>query len=106
MRLHLHSHLRTYNTCKYEDAQGQCHAYLHTYNFRAQRLTTRDPLAFVNTTAIAYGQRIGRSLRFLVVCNRSRVLKRRRIRSTVSCSRFLLLLHFPGPIWIENGGRI
>jgi len=49
MRLHLHSHLRTYNTCKYEDAQGQCHAYhLYTYNFRAQRLTTRDPLAFVN----------------------------------------------------------
>jgi len=45
--------------------------------------TTRNFLTFVNTTAIAYGQGISRSRRFLPICNSSRVYKRRKITSTV-----------------------
>jgi len=104
MRLHLHLHPHTYNTCKCENTVPYTHT-VHTYNTRAQQLTTRDSLAFTNTAAIAYGPKIGQSLRILVVCNNSRAYKLQRASSTVSCSKFLLLLHFPGPIWIENGGR-
>ena len=43
---------------------------------------TRNFLTFVNTTAIAYGQKIARSLKILVLCNSSRVYKRQKITST------------------------
>ncbi|KAG0130218.1 hypothetical protein HOY82DRAFT_383988 [Tuber indicum] len=43
--------------------------------------STRNFLTFVNTTAIAYGQKICRSLRILVVCNSSCVHKRQKITS-------------------------
>ena len=42
---------------------------------------TRNFLTFVNTTAIAYGQKIARSLKILVLCNSSRVYKRQKITS-------------------------
>ena len=45
---------------------------------------TRNFLTFVNTTTIAYGQKIARSLRILVFCNSSRVYKRQEITSTVT----------------------
>jgi len=44
--------------------------------------STRNFLTFVNTTAIAYGQKIARSLKILVLCNNSRVYKRQKITST------------------------
>jgi len=44
---------------------------------------TRNVLTFVSTTAIAYGQKIGRSLLILVVCNSSCVHKRQGITSSV-----------------------
>jgi len=47
---------------------------------------TRKRMTFVNTTAIAYGQRIGRSLMILVVCNSSCVHKRHAFASTISCT--------------------
>ena len=43
--------------------------------------TTRNFLTFVNTTAIAYGQKIAQSLKILVLCNSSRVYKRQKITS-------------------------
>jgi len=43
---------------------------------------TRNFLTFVNTTAIAYGQKNDQSLRILVACNSSRVYKRQKITST------------------------
>ena len=42
---------------------------------------TRNFLTFVNTTAIAYGQKIDQSLRILVACNSSRVYRRRKVTS-------------------------
>jgi len=45
---------------------------------------TRNFLTFVNTTAIAYGQKIARSSNILVACNSGRVYKRQKITS--SCS--------------------
>ena len=43
---------------------------------------TRKRMMFVNTTAIAYGQNIGRSLMILAVCNSSCVDKRHAFAST------------------------
>jgi len=45
------------------------------------RVCTRNFLTFVNTTAIAYGQKIDKSLRILVSCNSSCVHKRQKITS-------------------------
>ena len=56
--------------CKYGEQQVRCST------------CTRNFLTFVNTTAIAYGQKMGQSLRILVVCNSSRVYKRQKIMST------------------------
>ena len=53
------------------------HTYEHTRNF----------LTFVNTTAIAYGQKIARSLKNSVLCNSSRVYKRQKITSTSKISQ-------------------
>ena len=47
--------------------------------------STRNFLTFVNTTAIAYGQKIARSLMILVLCNSSRVYKRQKITSSYVC---------------------
>ena len=41
----------------------------------------RNFLTFVNTTAIAYRQKVGQSLSLLVVCNGSRVYKCQKITS-------------------------
>jgi len=49
---------------------------------RASSSSTRNFLTFVNTTAIAYGQKNDQSLRILVACNSSRVYKRQKITST------------------------
>jgi len=43
--------------------------------------TTPNCLTFVKTTAIAYGQKMGRSLKILVLCNSSRFYKRQAIGS-------------------------
>ena len=43
----------------------------------------RERMKFVNTTAIAYGQKIGRSFMILAVCNSSCVHKRHAFASTV-----------------------
>ena len=43
---------------------------------------TRNFLTFINTTAIAYGQIIARSLKILVLCNSGRVYKHQKITST------------------------
>ena len=43
---------------------------------------TRNFFTFVNTTAIAEGQKIARSLMISVLCNSSRVYKRQKITST------------------------
>ena len=59
---------------------------------KLQRSRTRNFLTFVNTTAIAYGQKIARSLKILVLCNSSRVYKRQKITSTMSLS-------YPGSRW-------
>jgi len=48
------------------------------------RYRTPNCLMFVKTTAIAYGQKIDRSLRILVVCNTSRSYKRQAIGSIVT----------------------
>jgi len=45
--------------------------------------STRKRMTFVNTTAIAYGQKIGRSLMILVVCNSSCVHKHHAFASRV-----------------------
>ncbi|RPA89339.1 hypothetical protein L873DRAFT_1822990 [Choiromyces venosus 120613-1] len=45
-------------------------------------LTTRNFLTFVNTTAIAYGQKTGRSPKISVVRNSSCAHKRQKITST------------------------
>ena len=44
--------------------------------------STPNCLTFVKTTAIAYGQKMGRSLKILVLCNSSRFYKRQAIGST------------------------
>jgi len=49
---------------------------------RLYEQSTRNFLTFVNTTAIAYGQKVDQSLRILVACNSSRVYKRQKITST------------------------
>jgi len=58
--------------------------YLEICMFQGQsrELSTRNFLTFVKTTAIAYGQKIGRSLKILVLCNSSRFYKRQAITST------------------------
>ena len=48
---------------------------------------TRKRKTFVNTTAIAYGQKIGRSLMILAVCNSSCVHKRHAFASTIACMK-------------------
>jgi len=45
--------------------------------------TTHNFLTFLNTTAIAYRQKIDKSLRILVSCNSSRIYKCQKITSTV-----------------------
>ncbi|RPB04031.1 hypothetical protein L873DRAFT_45850 [Choiromyces venosus 120613-1] len=52
--------------------------------------STRNFLTFVNTTAIAYGQKIGRSLKILMVCNSSCVHKRQKITSRPQLSHSYL----------------
>ena len=52
----------------------------HLSSLIAWHVPTRNILTFVNTTAIAYGQKkISRSRRFLLACNRSCVHKRQDI---------------------------
>jgi len=45
--------------------------------------STRNFLTFVNTTAIAYGQKPAAPADFLPICNSSRVYKRQKITSTI-----------------------
>ena len=52
-------------------------------------LSTPNCLTFVKTTAIAYGQKIDQSLRFLVVCNSSRFYKRQTIGSSAPPTPFV-----------------
>jgi len=59
---------------------------------------TRNFLTFVNTTAIAYGQKIDQSLRILVACNSSRVYKRQKITSTYTVCLFR--------IWERTNGTV
>ena len=69
--------------------------------------STRNFLTFVNTTAIAYGQKIAQSLKILVLCNSSRVYKRQEITSTVVSSAILGLTSvYPCFLGTEMIGRL
>jgi len=62
---------------------------------------TRNFLTFANTTAIAYGRKVARSLKIFAVCNSSRVCKRQKITST---ARYLEVCPFTSPRVLANIG--
>jgi len=52
--------------------------------FIQPHVITRNFLTFANTTAIAYGRKVARSLKIFAVCNSGRVCKRQKITSRVA----------------------
>jgi len=69
--------------------------------------STRNSLTFVNTTAIAYGQKIGQIIMILVVCNSSCVYKRQKITSTAGLLELVeTLTHLGAPCVPTTSGWI